>query len=92
MHNVLCVAPLFERRCHPTAPAAERISTKRAPDITHVVSVDWRAVKEAVITQLARELCIVLQQSASGSSFDVSEEIMMQGSASALTATQHKVI
>jgi hypothetical protein len=56
------------------------------------ISVDERAVKEAVITQLAQELCTVLRQSASGSAFNVSEDIMKQALASALIATQHKVI
>ena len=56
------------------------------------ISVDERGVKEAVITQLAQELCIVLRQTASGSAFAVSEDIMKQALASALIATQHKVI
>ena len=43
-------------------------------------------------TQLAQEVCIVLRQSASGSAFNVSEDIMKQALASALIATQHKVI
>lgn len=56
------------------------------------ISVDERAVKEAVIPQLAQEVCTVLQQSASGSAFNVPEDLMKQALASALIATQHKVI
>ena len=56
------------------------------------ISVDERAVKEAVITHLAQELCTILRQSASGSAFNVSEDTMKQALASALIATQHKII
>lgn len=56
------------------------------------VKVDDRAVKEAVITQLAQELCSALRQAVPRASFDVSEEIMKQTLASALIVTQQKVI
>ena len=55
-------------------------------------SVDDHAVKEAVITQLAQELCSALRQGVSRVSFDVSEEIMNQALASAPIVTQQKVI
>jgi len=56
------------------------------------VSVDERAVKEAVITQVAQELCLGLRQSVPNSAFSVSEDIMKQALASALIVTQQKVI
>ncbi len=54
------------------------------------ICVDEWAVKEAVMTQLAQELSTLLRQSASA--FNVSEDVMKQALASALIATQHKVI
>ena len=44
------------------------------------------------LSQLAQEVCAALRQSASGSVFNVPEDIMKQALASALIATQHKVI
>ena len=56
------------------------------------VSVDDRAVKEAVIDQVAKELCSSLRQQASSSSFDVTNEAMKQALAGALIVTQQRVI
>ncbi len=56
------------------------------------VSVDDRAVKEAVIDQVAKELCSSLRQQASSSSFDVTDEAMKQALAGALIVTQQRVI
>jgi len=55
------------------------------------VSVDERAVKEPVITQVAQELCLGLRQSLPSSAFSVGEDIMKQALA-ALIVTQQKVI
>ena len=54
------------------------------------VTVDDRAVKEAVIDQVAKELCMILR--VSSSSFTVSEKNVKQALASALIVTQQKVI
>ncbi len=56
------------------------------------VTVDGKAVKEAVIDQVAKELCSSLRQQASGSSFDVTDEAMKQALAGALILTQQRVI
>ncbi len=56
------------------------------------ILVDERAVKEAVITQLAQELCLGLRQTVPSSAFGVSEDIMKQAIASPLIVTQQKVI
>jgi len=54
------------------------------------VIVDDKAVKEAVIDQVAKELCVSLRLSSA--SFNVNEESMKQALASALIVTQQKVI
>ncbi len=54
------------------------------------MTVNDKAVKEAVIDQVAKELCSGLRLSSS--SFIVSEESMKQALASALIVTQQKVI
>ena len=51
------------------------------------LSVDDRAVKEAVIDQVAKERCSSLRQQASSSSFDVTDEAMKQALAGALIVT-----
>ena len=56
------------------------------------VSVDDRAVKEAVISQLAKEVCRQLHQQFSTTSFDVDESSMKQALATGLIITQQKVI
>ncbi|DBA90681.1 TPA: hypothetical protein ACH3X1_003898 [Trebouxia sp. C0004] len=56
------------------------------------VSVNDKAVKEAVIDQVAKELCSSQRQQASGSSFDVTNEAMKQALAGALIVTQQRVI
>ncbi len=56
------------------------------------VSVDDRAVKEAVISQLAKEVCLHLHQQFSTTSFDVDENSMKQALATGLIITQQKVI
>ena len=56
------------------------------------VTVDGKAVKEAVIDQVAKELCSSLRQQVSGSSFDVTDEAMKQALAGALIVTQQRVI
>ena len=58
---------------------------------THV-SVDDRAVKEAVVSQRAKEVCLHLHQQFSSTSFDVDESSMKQALATGLTITQQKVI
>ncbi len=56
------------------------------------VSVDDRAVKEAVISQLAKEVCLQLHQQFSTTSFDVDESSMKQALATGLIITQQKII
>ena len=56
------------------------------------VSVDDRAVKEAVISHLAKEVCIHLRQQLPTTSFDVAEDSMKQALAAGLIITQQKVI
>jgi len=53
-------------------------------------TVDSKAVKEAVINQVAQELCTNLRQRES--SFNVTEDAMKQALASALIETQRKVV
>ncbi|DBB02202.1 TPA: hypothetical protein ACH3X3_011232 [Trebouxia sp. C0006] len=60
--------------------------------LPYTVTVDGKAVKEAVIDQVAKELCSSLRQQASGSSFDVIDEAMKQALAGALILTQQRVI
>lgn len=68
-------------------------SLDQALDILPItVSVDDKAVKEAVINQLAKEVCMHLRQQTPTSSFDVSEDTMKQALASGLIITQQKVI
>ena len=65
---------------------------EQALDILPItVSVDDKAVKEAVITQLAQEVCLHLH-SHFPKSFDVAEDNMKQALASGLIITQQKVI
>ncbi len=52
------------------------------PTILTTVTVDGKAVKEAVIDQVAKELCSSLRQQVSGSSFDMTDEAMKQALAS----------
>ena len=59
---------------------------------TVTVTVDDKAVKEAVIIQLAQEVCIYLHQHLPKSSFDVAEDCMKQALATGLIITQQKVI
>jgi hypothetical protein len=54
------------------------------------VTVNTRAVKEAVINQVAQELCTTLRQR--DSSFNVTGDAMKQALASALIETQRKVV
>ncbi len=56
------------------------------------VTINGKAVKEAVIDKVAMELCSGLRQQVSGSPFDVTEETMKQALARALIVTQQKVI
>ena len=56
------------------------------------VTVDDKAVKEAVIIQLAQEVCTYLHQHLPKSSFDVAEDCMKQALATGLIITQQKVI
>ena len=56
------------------------------------VSVDDRAVKEAVISHLAQEVCLHLRQQLPAASFNVAEDSMKQALAAALITTQQKVI
>ena len=56
------------------------------------VSVDDKAVKEAVISHLAKEVCLHLRQHHSASSFDIAEDSMKQALATGLIITQQKVI
>ena len=59
---------------------------------TVIVKSNSKAVKEAVIDQVAKELCSSLHQQVSGSSFDLTDETMKQAVARALIVTQLKVI
>jgi len=56
------------------------------------VAVDDKAVKEAVINQLAEEFCLHLRHQCPTSSFDVTEDSMKQAVATGLLITQQKVI
>ena len=56
------------------------------------VSVDDRAVKEAVISHLAKEVCLHLRQQLPTNCFDVAEDSMKQALAAGLIITQQKVI
>ena len=56
------------------------------------VSVDDKAVKEAVISHLAQEVCLHLCQHFPTSSFDIAEDSMKQALATGLITTQQKVI
>ena len=65
---------------------------EQALDILPItVTVNDKAVKEAVITQLAQEVCLYLHQHFP-KSFDVAEDNMKQALASGLIITQQKVI
>ncbi len=65
---------------------------EQALDILPItVTVDDKAVKEAVITQLAQEVCLYLHQHFP-KSFEVAEDSMKQALASGLIITQQKVI
>ena len=65
---------------------------EQALDILPItVTVNDQAVKEAVITQLAQEVCLYLHQHFP-KSFDVAEDKMKQALASGLIITQQKVI
>ncbi|DBA82146.1 TPA: hypothetical protein ACH3X1_007133 [Trebouxia sp. C0004] len=57
-----------------------------------IVAVDHKAVKEAVINQLAEEICLHLRHQCPTSSFDVAEDSMKQAVATGLLITQQKVI
>ncbi len=72
--------PASHSSAHPCSHNAQHVT----------VTVDDRAVKEAVIDQVAKELCNGLRLSSS--SFTESEESMKQALASALVVTQQKVI
>ncbi|DBA82522.1 TPA: hypothetical protein ACH3X2_000745 [Trebouxia sp. C0005] len=64
---------------------------EQALDILPItVTVNDKAVKEAVITQLAQEMCLYLHQHYP--KFDVAEDSMKQALASSLIITQQKVI
>ena len=56
------------------------------------MSVDDKAVKEAVISHSAKEVCLHLRQHHSISSFDIVEDSMKQAPATGLIITQQKVI
>ena len=56
------------------------------------MGVDDKAVKEAVISHLAKEVCLHLRQHHSTSSFDIAEDSMKQALATGLIITQQKVI
>ncbi len=60
--------------------------------ITVNVTVDDKAVKEAVITHLALEVCLHLCQQFPTTSFKVAEDSMKQALATGLVITQQKVI
>ena len=60
--------------------------------IMNIVAVDDKAVKEAVINQLAEEICLHLPHQCPTSSFDVTEDSMKQAVATGLLITQQKVI
>lgn len=65
---------------------------EQALDILPItVTVDDKAVKEAVIIQLAQEVCLYLHEHFP-KSIDVTEECMKQALASGLISTQQKVI
>ncbi len=66
---------------------------EQALDILPItVTVDDKAVKEAVISHLAQEVCLYLHHHFPKSSFHVAEDSMKQALASGLIITQQKVI
>ncbi len=66
---------------------------EQALDILPItVTVDDKAVKEAVIIQLAQEVCLHLRQHFPATSFDIAEDSMKQALATGLIITQQKVI
>jgi len=66
---------------------------EQALDILPItVTVDDKAVKEAVIVQLAQEVCLHLRQQLPPTSFDIAEDSMKQALATGLIITQQKVI
>ena len=66
---------------------------EQALDILPItVTVDDKAVKEAVIVQLAQEVCLNLRQQLPSTSFDVAEDCMKQALATGLIITHQKVI
>ena len=56
------------------------------------MSVDDKAVKEAVISHLAKEVCLHLRQHDPTSSFDIAEDSMKQALVTDLIITQQKII
>ena len=56
------------------------------------MTVDDKAVKEAVISHLAQEVCLHLRQHFPTSSFDIAEDSMKHALATGLITTQQKVI
>ena len=56
------------------------------------MTIDDKAVKEAVISHLAQEVCLHLLQHFPASSFDIAEDSIKQALATGLITTQHKVI
>ncbi len=63
--------------CNPAHIMNNMSALDEALDILpFTVTVDGKAVKEAVIDQVAKELCSSLRQQVSGSSFDVTDETM----------------
>ncbi len=66
---------------------------EQALDILSItVTIDGKAVKEAVIVQLAQEVCLHLRQQLPSASFDVAEDCMKQALATGLIITHQKVI
>ena len=75
-----------------TANMENMSALEQALDILPItVTVDDKAVKEAVIIQLAQEVCLYLHQHFPRS-IDVTEDCMKQALASGLISTQQKVI
>ena len=90
LHLSLCIIDVL-RPCYSTMENMSAL--EQALDILPItVTVDDKAVKEAVIVQLAKEVCLHLRQQFPTTSFDIAEDSMKQALATGLIITQQKVI
>ena len=90
VHLPLCIIDVLT----PCYSTMENMSAlEQALDILPItVTIDDKAVKEAVIVQLAEKVCLHLCQQFPTTSFDIAEDSMKQALATGLIITQQKVI